>query len=92
MEFDNYSLSGTDTTDLKSYVWGRDEIGWYSAQPDWYRREFMNYIINTVNGYNENGHVSVVGHRGGTYFANNKSALCPNGSNSEEFIRKLFLK
>lgn len=92
VEFDNYSLSGTDTTDPKSYVWGRDEIGWYSAQPDWYRREFMNYIINTVNGYNENGHVSVVGHRGGTYFANNKSALCPNGSNSEEFIRKLFLK
>ena len=92
VEFDNYSLGETDTTDPNSYVWGKDEITWFIQQPQWYRREFMNYLINTINSYNENGHVSVVGYRGGGYFANDKSVLCENGVNAEEFIKELFLK
>ena len=92
VEFDNYSLGETDTTDPNSYVWGKDEITWFIQQPQWYRREFMNYLINTINSYNENGHVSVVGYRGGGYFANDKSVLCENGVNAEEFIKELFSK
>ena len=52
----------------------------------------MNYLINTINSYNENGHVSVVGYRGGGYLANDKSVLCENGVNAEEFIKELFSK
>ena len=78
--------------DPNSYVWGKDEITRFIQQPQWYRREFMNYLINTINSYNENGHVSVVGYRGGGYLANDKSVLCENGVNAEEFIKELFSK
>ena len=92
VEFDNYSLGETDTTDPNSYVWGKDEIGWYVVQPQWYRKEFMNYLVTTINGFNENGHISFVGHRGGEFYSNNKSALCPGGSGDEDFIKEIFSK
>ena len=92
VEFDNYGLSGTDTTDPNSYVWGKDEIGWYVVQPQWYRKEFMNYLVTTINGFNENGHIAFVGHRGGEFYSNNKSALCPGGSGDENFIKEIFSK
>lgn len=92
VEFDNYTVTGTDTTDPNSYVWGKDEIGWYTVQPQWYRKEFMQYLINTINGYGENGHISFVGHRGGEFYSNNKSELCPSGSGDEAFIKEIFSK
>lgn len=92
VEFDNYGGVLGDTSDRTSYVWGRDEITWYVSQPDWYRREFMSFLINKINGYDENGHVALVGHRGGKFYANNKSTLCENGSGDEETIKAIFEK
>ena len=92
VEFDNYGGIMGDTTDKDSYVWGRDEIAWYAAQPAWYRREFMKFLVKKIDDYNENGHVSIVGFRGGSYFANNKSAACPEGAGDEDMIKEMFAK
>ena len=89
VEFDNYGGVLGDTSDKNSYVWGKDEITWYAAQPDWYRRYFMEYIKNKIAGYNENGHIALVGFRGGEFFANNKSSLCENGRGDENTIKTI---
>lgn len=90
VEFDNYGGIIGDTSDKDNCVWGKDEITWYIMQPAWYRREFMNYLNNKIKGYNENGHMAFVGHRGGSFYSNNKSEQCPSGSGDEETIKKIF--
>lgn len=93
VEIDNYSIDGEqDTTNPNAYVWGKDEITWFVLQPQWYRHEFMNYLISTINGYNENGHVALVGHRGGNYYANDRSVLCTGGAGDETVIKQILQK
>ena len=88
---DNYGDVVGDTSDKDCYVWGKDEAMWFVVQPAWYRREFMRYIKETIDGYNENGHISFLCRHGvGKYFANNKSAACPEGSGDEETIKQIF--
>ena len=88
VEFDNYGGTLGDTSKKDSYVWGRDEIVWYINQPSWYRQEFMNYAVDKIKSFDENGHIALVGHRGGKYFANS-SKYCENGKDDEEFIKQL---
>lgn len=92
VEFDNYGGVMTDPTDPNAYVWGKDEIAWFVAQPSWYRKEFMNYLVSTIDSFNENGHTLFVGHRGLDYYANNPSVLCSTGSGDEDFIKSFFAK
>lgn len=91
VEFDNYGGILGDTSKKDSYVWGCDEIKWYTRQPKWYRREFMDYAVNWLKSLNENGHVAFVGYRGGQYFANS-SKFCELGQDDEEFIKEFFSK
>lgn len=99
VEFDNYGGKMGDTTKKDSYVWGMDEISWYCSQPQWYRREFMKFITEKIHSFNENGHVALVGYRGGPYisylgksaeFFSNSSEFCENGFDDEEAIKELF--
>ena len=92
VEFDNYGGILADPNDKDKFVWGKDEIIWYVTQPASYRREFMKFIVNKVHGYNENGHVALVGYRGADFFSNNRSDNCLNGSGDEETIKEIFSK
>jgi len=98
VEFDNYGGKLGDTSKKDSYVWGLDEISWYASQPQWYRREFMQYAIDKINSFEENGHVAFVGYRGGQYnsmlgekqqYYANGSDFCKLGQNDEEFIKAI---
>ncbi len=92
VEFDNYSVGNTDTSDKDSYVWGKDEISWYVVQPQWYRKEFMNYVLAKLEEFNDNGHVAFVGYRGNNFYSNNKNTLCPTGVGDESWIKEIFGK
>ena len=92
VEFDNYSVGNADTSDKDSYVWGKDEINWYVAQPQWYRKEFMNYVLDKLSEFNDNGHVAFVGYRGTDFYANNKNSLCSTGVGDETWIKEIFGK
>ena len=100
VEFDNYGNGipgGKDAIgDPTSYCWGLDENGWYCNQPQWYREEFTKYVITTLDGYNENGHMSLQIHRGGFYnvhtgksdsfFANSSKYYYKDGKNDEAWM------
>lgn len=69
VEFDNASVDATvcplDTATPNEYVnWGRDDISWFAHQFDQYRREWLGYAKNWVEGIaNDNGYLCMPGFR-----------------------------
>ena len=101
MEFDNYGSSRQPGQPGMGpfWVWGWDEITWFSQQPESYRNEWLNYAWNWVRDTDPRGHLQMPGSRllsPGTpdgprwYWANTRSDACPNGSNTEETIKELW--
>ncbi len=100
VEFDNYGTSDHpgigSITDL--WVWGYDEISWFSMQPEAYRNEFLQYVDNWVLKVDPLGFVQMPGSRvvvPGTaqvyiYRANTNSAACTTGKNQEETIKSIW--
>lgn len=99
VEFDNYG-NGKPGTPGKadSYVWGLDENGWYCNQPQWYRKEFTAYLLSTLDSFEENGHLSLLGHRGSYYdlkaekgvsFYSNSTEFMESGRNDEAWLKEL---
>lgn len=99
VEFDNYGNNKPGNPgEAASYVWGLDENSWYSNQPQWYRKEFTHYLLDTIDSFEENGHLSLLGHRGwyydikseeGILFYSNSSKFMPNGKDDEEWLKEL---
>ena len=99
VEFDNYGNGKPGEPGVAdSYVWGLDENGWYSNQPQWYRKEFTHYLLDTIDSFEENGHVALLGHRGGYYsliekkgipFYANSTEFMPTGYNDEAWLKEL---
>ncbi len=100
VEFDNFGLSSQPGKgDIKdSFVWGYDEISWFSNQPESYRNEFLEYANDWVEKIDPNGFLQMPGSRVTTgadtnrYRANTNSDACPSGKNQEETIKKIWSK
>jgi len=100
VEFDNYgrgkSANVADTTSI--FVWGWDEISWFSLQPEEYRNNWLIYAYNWIKETDPNGHLQMPVTRMitcpnetlRTYFANTKSPSCPIGYSQEETIKKIW--
>lgn len=100
VEFDNYGRGKApnvaDTTSF--FVWGWDEISWFSLQPEPYRNNWLKYSYNWIRQTDPNGHLEMPGNRmiccpnetQGSYRANTKSPDCPIGYSQEEVIKTLW--
>jgi hypothetical protein len=89
------------------FTWGYDEITWLSHQPEAYRNEWLHFAWNWLKEHDPNAFLEMPGSRmltngpenqgegGGRlrwYFANTKSAACPQGFSQEETIKEIWLK
>ena len=100
VEFDNFGRSRTpNVADPKSFfVWGWDEISWFSLQPEEYRNKFLVYAYNWLKQTDPNGHLQMPVSRmlscpnesQGNYRANTKSPTCPIGYSQEETIKRIW--
>lgn len=101
VELDNFGRSRTpNQADLNSiFVWGWDEISWFSLLEEDRRNEWLLYAHRWIRNTDPNGHLQMPVHRmiscpnesGGNYRANTRSDACPIGYSQEETIKALFL-
>lgn len=100
-EFDNFGVSATPgkANIASHFIWGYDEITWYSLQPEAYRNEWLKYAWNWVRHTDPDGYVQMPGRRvtvtgkpgkGHNYRVNIKSASCPLGYGQENTIRQIW--
>jgi hypothetical protein len=101
VEFDNFGRSGKGgnvSTVENHFIWGWDEISWFSLQPEAYRNEWIRYAYNRIRKTDPNGHLQMPGGRmitcpnetDGNYRANTKSEACPFGYSQEETIKRIW--
>lgn len=102
VELDNFGISPQPgKIDPNGYfIWGYDEISWFSLQPEAYRNSWLQYAWSWVRRTDKNGFLEMPGSRVITgvskgperrYRANTKSIHCPMGFSQEETIRRLWL-
>lgn len=100
VEFDNFGRGAhPNEADLNShFVWGWDEISWFSRQPEKYRNEWLEYAFHWIHRQDPNGHLEMPGCRmitcpnetEGNYRANMRSEACPLGYSQEKTIKRLW--
>jgi hypothetical protein len=100
VEFDNYGVSQhpgqPNATGEFNWVWGYDEITWFTHQPKEYRANWLKYAWNWVRNTDTNGWLEMPGSRTATspdtrwYFANNPSPAVPTGLGDEDAIRTVW--
>ncbi|GHV09265.1 hypothetical protein FACS1894160_4770 [Bacteroidia bacterium] len=100
VEFDNFGKNKDNNVPTLSlpFVWGWDEISWFSLQSEKYRNEWLKYAYNWIKKTDPNGHLEMPGCRmitcpnesSGSYRANTKSENCPIGYSQEETIKEIF--
>ena len=100
VEFDNYGRSRSpNVANLNShFVWGWDEISWFSLQNEEYRNKWLEYSYNWIKETDSNGHMQMPVSRmitcpnnsSGSYRANTRSPDCPIGYSQEETIKKIW--
>lgn len=102
VELDNYGRSRipdvADTTSI--FVWGWDEISWFSLQPEQYRNEWLQYAFEWLRETDPDGHlqmpvsrmISCPNETAGSYRAATKSEACPIGYSQEETIKEIWSK
>jgi hypothetical protein len=100
VEFDNYGRSRSpNVANLNShFVWGWDEISWFSLQDEQYRKQWLKYAFNWIKETDPSGHlqmpvsrmISCPNNTFGSYRANTKSPNCPIGYSQEETIKKIW--
>jgi hypothetical protein len=101
-EFDNFGVSDRPgKPGINSYfVWGYDEITWFSLQPEDYRNEWIRYAWNWVRNTDKDGYVQMPGRRIATpgtpdrkrynYRVNTNSPACPPGFSQENTIQQVW--
>jgi hypothetical protein len=102
VEFDNFGRmeQGNVSTIETHFIWGWDEISWFSLQAEAYRNEWLEYAFRWIKKTDPNGHLEMPGNRmitcpnetGGNYRANTRSEACPIGYSQEETIKRLWSK
>jgi hypothetical protein len=100
VEFDNFGRSRTpNVATLDShFIWGWDEISWFSLQPEGYRNKFLVYAHDWLRKTDRNGHLQMPVSRMitcpnesfGSYRANTRGPGCPIGYSQEETIRRIW--
>ena len=100
VEFDNWGISDhsgeADINDI--WIWGYDEISWFSNQPEEYRNYFLHYAVDWIKNVDPVGYLQMPGSRvttgsdTGRYRANTKSENCKVGKNQEEIIKNIWLQ
>jgi hypothetical protein len=100
VEFDNYGRSRKpgEAGQGKFWVWGWDEITWFSQQPENERNDWLRYAWNWVREHDPEGYVQMPGMRVISGAANGKrwydvnrpSAATPNGFGQEDTIRAIW--
>jgi hypothetical protein len=100
VEFDNYGRRRRpgEPGQGRFWVWGWDEITWFSQQPEAARNDWLRYAWNWVRRTDTNGYVQMPGMRiisgasdGKRWFdVNRRGAATPNGFGQEEAIRAIW--
>lgn len=102
VEFDNYGVSkkpGQENAgDIPFWVWGYDEVSWFAHQNKPYRTQWLHYAYDWIKKTDPNGHLEMPGGRQTTspldkkrwYYANNPSAVVPDGHGDEDTIRDIW--
>lgn len=101
VELDNFGISAhPGQIDPAGYfVWGYDEISWFSLQPETYRNRWLQYAWKRVKELDSNGFLEMPGSRVITgvsrqnerrYRANTRSASCPVGFSQERTIKQIW--
>ncbi|MCA9149065.1 MAG: hypothetical protein KDA92_07200 [Planctomycetales bacterium] len=100
VEFDNFGRSRRpNVADINShFVWGWDEISWFSLQDEDYRNRWLSYAYHWIHDHDPNGHLQMPVSRmitcpnetQGTYRANQRSDACPIGYSQEQAIKVLW--
>jgi hypothetical protein len=100
VEFDNYGRSrrAGEAGQGRFWVWGLDEITWFSQQPESDRNDWLRYAWKWVRETDREGYVQMPGMRiisGGAdgkrwYDVHKPSAVTPNGFGQEETIRAIW--
>jgi len=101
VELDNYGRDRNkaniaDTSTI--FVWGWDEISWFSLQPETYRNQWLEYAYGWIKKTDANGHlqmpvsrmISCPNETQGYYHANTRSSACPIGYSQEEAIKRIW--
>ncbi len=102
VEFDNYGRSRKPGEAHMGgcWVWGWDEITWFSQLPEPARNDWLRYAWGWVREHDAAGYLEMPGARGLSgspngarwYAANTKSEKCPQGFAQEETIREIWDK
>jgi hypothetical protein len=100
VEFDNFGRSNKPNVadNTSHFIWGWDEISWFSLQPQAYRNQWLDYAWHWIKKNDPNGHLQMPGCRmiscpnetSGSYRANTQSKTCPIGYSQEETIKRLW--
>jgi len=101
VEFDNYGRSRKpgEPGMGRFWVWGWDEITWFSQQPEEDRNDWLRYAWQWVRQHDTAGYVQMPGFRclsgapdgNRWYDVNRPSAATPNGFGQEQAIREIWL-
>ncbi|UCD51968.1 MAG: hypothetical protein JSW27_04885 [Phycisphaerales bacterium] len=101
VELDNYGrrrnqANIADTSSI--FVWGWDEISWFSLQDEAYRNQWLIYAHDWIKKTDPNGHLQMPVSRmiscpnasHSSYRANTRSPACPVGYSQEETIKRIW--
>lgn len=100
LEFDNFGTSDHlgEYNWGDNFVWGYDEISWFSLLDDDYAREWIGYAVDYMQRIDPVGYIQMPGCRVSVsgpsrfYRCNTRSDACPTGRSTEETIKKLWSK
>jgi hypothetical protein len=99
VEFDNFGSRNPGNVSQSPFIWGWDEITWFALMPEAERNQWLRYAWDWVKSTDPAGHLEMPGsrvlrpgNREGPqwYWANSRSAACPQGFNTEETIRDIW--
>jgi hypothetical protein len=99
VEFDNFGSHHPGSPSASPFIWGWDEITWFALLPEPERNAWLRYAWNWVKTTDPAGHLEMPGsrilspgnHAGPHwYWANTRSAACPDGFNTEQTIKEIW--
>ncbi len=99
VEFDNFGSGKVGQPNQDPFIWGWDEITWFSLRTETERNDWLRYAVKWIADTDPIGHLEMPGSRvispgsaGGPnwYWVNTKSAACPNGYSTETTIKEIW--
>ena len=101
VELDNFGINRKpgEASISSIFVWGYDEITWFTLQPREYQKEWLEYVDEWIRTNDPNGHFQMPAARKttptvdlvrGRMRVNTPSSICPEGLGLEETIKKIW--